>query len=249
MNNTPYEKIVARIAKLLALADRGGTPEEAATAAGQAQALMTKYKIEAAVVAAHGDAPDVPDEPTIDSPEPLLSAKRIATWRVLLAQAVAAANNVYIFRSGSDIVLVGCESDIQTVRYLNDLLHAEVERLVKSHCRGTTRTWKNNFRFGVVDAIRGKLQAARKAEYAQARTAAANPNALVVVNKALDKLDKRARDAALHARTKFNLRSGGSRSYRGNADARAQGLAAGATVNMGGRATAGLGAGRQALRG
>lgn len=49
------DKIADRIAKLLALAARAGTPEEAATAAAQAQALAERHGIDQARIDAAND--------------------------------------------------------------------------------------------------------------------------------------------------------------------------------------------------
>lgn len=175
-----------RIRKLLALAD-SPNENEAAAAAEKAQALMLRYGIELATVAASTGERLAVDEHVVDG--------RIDPWRRMLADAVARSTGGQIVwdpdgysRSQGKIFFYGPSRTvggmIELYRYL------EAQLVVISAAAAATRrerrvhgrTWRNSFLLGAVGRLAQRLDA-RRAETTQTEE---NSRALVVVTTAVD---------------------------------------------------------------
>lgn len=87
------DRIVDKIAKLLALAE-STSEHEAAAALGRATELMTKHQIEEATVRLRGEAP--PDE-AVSAAEPVGVYKQIDQWRQELAHGIATGLGLAMF--------------------------------------------------------------------------------------------------------------------------------------------------------
>ena len=235
---------VRKITALLRLAERGGTSEEAASAAAMAQALMDKYEIESAALALDG-APEEPEESPMDSGDTpggsLEQSGRLERWRVALARALVNVNGCFLYTSRRNgkktIEIVGRPSQAETVRYLYGWLTKEVERLRESHGKGLGPVWRREFSEGVVDTLRERLKGQRAKTLDEMRAAATTSTALVRINSAVAKVETYGREAMIYARSKHSFRSGGG-SYGGqrNDSARGAGRAAGHGVPLGGNA-------------
>lgn len=270
-NSTTYEQALRQVAKLLKLAEHANTsPEEAGNAAAKAQALMTRFKIEW-MVATSAVNIEEPEEDVVNFADRGASledegAAKIARWKGSLAVSVATANQCKAwyctklstsFSNGrptttkkATLELIGRPSDADAVRYLYQYLAREVERLTAIHGKGCGATWRNNFRMGVVETIAQKLGEEAKATRAALRTEAATGTtmALVLVDKALAKLDQRAIAVETYGKEKLKLRarSGGQTQYDHNA--RSQGREAGKSIKIN-SAKGGLTGGHKALKG
>jgi hypothetical protein len=164
----------------------------------------------------------------------------MARWKGSLAMVLAKANACQVYMSGSGsfksyrpaIAIVGRPSDADKVRYLYAYLVRETERLCEREGRGCGRTWRNNFRYGVVEAIGEALKASKqRAADELRREAGADLFALVKVDRALTRVEKRAVDVERWVKQNLKLRT--TRAYsRGNASARAAGRRAGKEINL-----------------
>lgn len=242
-----HSEALARVAKLLRLA-KSDNPNEAAVAAAMAQEIMDRFKLQAADVELDGKpkAPE-PDEPIRNFGAVPLDTVA-GTWRVRLAVAIAAANQCkpYLQRG---ICLIGRPSDVETCRYVYAWLAGEVERLAGVHARGNGRTWANNFRIGVVDAIAAKLREQHRATVEAVRSeafATGGEGAIVLVQQSIARVEQRAASVENWAAQNMKLRAGRSSSFRSDFGAREAGLRAGQTVRVG-AAKGGLTGGHKAL--
>jgi hypothetical protein len=232
-----------RVRKLLALTNSPNV-HEATTAAALAQTLIARHRLETWLAAeqAAGDDPD----PIVDARDtPLEVSKRLRTWKVVLACALAGANGCVAYtldgHAGKAIVLVGRARDRAAVAELWGWLVTRIEWLSATQGVGQSRAWHDAFRVGVVAAIADRL-AKVAAEVRGEFTAAA----LVRVDPAVN-----AHRIALERFVAEHLQLGRGRGLRVDAAAWQQGRQAGDELDLGPRATA-AGAievrGRQARR-
>ncbi len=245
------ESIVAKVQKLLRLS-QSSNANEASLAAAKAQELIDRHQLDATLLALDQAEPmtGLDDEPIVDFAKagaPLDAQKRLDRWRGALASVVARQNGCRIYFSGGDIALVGRPSDAETVRYLYGYLSREVERLATEHGKGMGRSWRNNFRLGVVDAISDKLYQERRRFEHDVRTEARaeSSTALMRVDRALATIDQRGQDVAAWVKSNLKLYSHGSSATSYNHTAREAGRKAGKQLAVN-RARAGL-TGRRGL--
>lgn len=264
---------IRRAAKLLELATHPNTSvEEAATAAAQAQAIMTKYQIEALVAQADVDSLSPETEEEIfdfgkkgahieDSGD-----KRIAGWKWPLIDAISLVNGCEAYfgharHRASHLVgsatgytktidVIGRPSDVTAVRYLYGFLSREVDRLTERDGKGCGRVWCSNFRLGIVDTITRKLHEQRKATVAQlraeaeSRTAIDQSRALVRIDNAIARIEERRIELRDWMKKNTRLRAGsGGTGPEYNPDAWAQGRRAGESVEIRNRAKGALDSG------
>lgn len=195
------DALLERLRRLLALST-SANPHEAAVAAARAQALITRHRLEAWVAAPEGD----PIEDARDAP--IAVAKRIRSWKRVLASALAEGNGcvAYVLDRGADeaIVLVGRAEDRAVTAAMYEDLERRIAWLSATLGAGRDRRWHEDFRIGVVDAIAARLRTV-EAEVAAELDAAA----LAVVTPA-----SAAHQARLDAWVRDNLRLGKGRSIR-----------------------------------
>jgi hypothetical protein len=171
------EKIIDRVKKLLRLADSSNI-HEAAVAAGQAQKLMERHRIDQSMVSLSDDGEQLEngnDDWIHSDHKPLESCRRLARWKSQLANTLVVANDcrAYIRRGGgTELCLIGRTSDVTTVTYMYAYLKREIERLRTLHGAGKGAVWANSFRRGAVHTIRKRLQQARTEARKQARNEA-----------------------------------------------------------------------------
>lgn len=162
--------VVDRVRKLLALAERSGSPAEAALAASRARELIAEHRLAEADLSVTGGE-DLPEERVIEEQiEGDYARRKAQQWRVSLAGVLARSFGckIYYYQGTRRIQAIGRESDVQTLRYVQGYLTLEIQRLVeeawaqmKARCEGgelpqPTR-WRNSFRLGAVQAVREKL--------------------------------------------------------------------------------------------
>lgn len=235
--------LIARVQKLLRLSTSSNA-NEAASAAAKAQALIDEHNLSAAMLAIDNAVPmqGPDDEPIIDfhkagAPLDRPEGKNLDRWKSALALGVANANGCRVYLSSGSIALVGRASDAETVRYLYGYLTREVERLATEHGKGFGKSWRNNFRLGVVDAIRDKLTEQRAKFVEQARVAVVdNAQALMRVNTALARVESRGTSVDAWLKSNMKLRKTASSRTSYHPSARAAGQAAGRHIIMGGGA-------------
>lgn len=232
--------ILSKVQKLLRLATSSNA-NESALAAAKAQELIDKHQLAAALLALDSAEPTkgLDDEPIVDFEQagaPLYASKKLDRWRGGLASVIARQNGCRIYFSGSDIALVGRPSDAETVRYLYGYLSREVERLATEQGQGMGRTWRNNFRLGVVDTISNKLHEQRRTFESEARSLARaeSGTALMRVDRALANIDRRGESVKDWMKSNLKLRAGSGSGSAYNHNARQAGRKAGQSVSVGG---------------
>ncbi len=232
--------VLQKVQKLLRLSTSSNA-NEAALAAAKAQELIDKHQLAQALLDLDSAEPvrGLDDEPIVDfckAGAPLDAPTRLDRWRGVLAGTIARANACKIYYHGSEIALVGRPSDAETVRYLYGYLSREVERLTTEEGQGMGRSWRNNFRLGVVDTIADKIREQRHdfEKHARAAAKAENSTALVRVNQALAKIEERrvAVDDWVKSNLKLYSRSESASQY--NPNARARGRQAGKSIIVNG---------------
>lgn len=238
-----HEEAVAKVAKLLRLA-QSDNPNEAALAAARAQELMDRFKIEG--ITADFDpnaAKPEPEEPIVNFSEPL-EAKQSSTWLTRIALALAAANQCRVYKMAGKTCIVGRPSDVQTVRYLYNFLKAEVNRLANRDGRGYSNVWKNNFRLGASDTIVQKIRASReelKRTMKSEADVSRNPNAIMRLETGLARIEARSKSVDQWINTNMRMKS--YRASHGQQDygARAAGQKAGHEINLNSHGSLGSG--------
>jgi uncharacterized protein DUF2786 len=224
--------VLNKVRKLLRLAN-SPNPNEAALAAAKAQQLIDEHKLSAALLVEETgvDGPDEPIENFARKDAPLDTGQKLDRWRIALAGAVSRANACRIYSMGGNIEIVGRPSDVETVRYLFGYLKSETNQLVERDGKGCGRTWRNNYRLGVVDTIQRKLWAERE-KFKREATAAvsANTAALVRVNAALARIETKSKEVDTWVKANLKLYSNGRSSARYDGSAREQGRKAGHSI-------------------
>ena len=237
--NMTYQEAIEKAAKLLRLAT-SSNPHEAALAASRAQEIIDRYKLTDVSADLSGSQPD---EPIRDfGVDPLDGGKKLDRWRWHLFLGIADGNQCkgYLSARGG-IAIVGRPSDANTVRYFYSWLTREVDRLAARDCVGYGRTFWNNYRLGVVETVREKLKSQfaetlakvkQEATEADALQLGAGSTALVRVNQAVARIERRTEEVNSWVKKNLNLRSSsGSRSSY-DPSARAAGRKAGHEIRM-----------------
>jgi len=225
-------QILSKVQRLLALS-KSSNEHEAAAALAQAQRLMARHKLTQAMIEVTSDEPEAPAEPVHRKHEPLHKSTKKVTWKGRLAASLARANGAYMYYRGGDIVLVGRDSDVATVRYLFTWCVRQVDRITREECEGESRSYRNSFRHGVVRTISDRLHREAAEARQEARAAAPTGSSLVVVDKALAKVDARAAESVDWAKRNLNI-SAGRRASISDGGAYSHGRDAGHRVSTGG---------------
>ncbi len=125
--------IVERIQKLMALADKAGTPEEAEAAFAKAQELMIKHAINEANLREAGH--EVKSEPIVTKYVTLKHRDEIRSSKLLLYMRVAEANQCNMLAGHDYVVIVGHESATEFVELL-------VANILIQYAGERTKAWK-----------------------------------------------------------------------------------------------------------
>lgn len=218
-------EILSKVRNLLSLSDKNQNLNEAAAAFKAAQKLLSKHRL--SITDVYVSEED--KEPVKESDEPLYAGARAITWRGDLAASVCKANGCHAFwritavngRRQKQLLIIGRESDINTVRYMYNLIASQIEAMCASALltNGGGKTFSNNFKLGAVDTISSRLKEATQEVEDQYK----GTTALVLVKQADNEVNQ--------AVAKLKLRKR-SVSYRHNREGYAQGQAAGRRVNL-----------------
>lgn len=243
------DKILDRVRKLLALAERAGSPEEAGTAYATAQKLIAQHALsdEQVRVARLRETGGPVDEPIISSLIYVSPVPQMPTWLGILGGCIADVNgcdvvisNMYQPEVRKRVRMLkgwGRASDLAMVKELLRIISGQIEALCDvSPFSG--RTARNNFRLGAVSVVCDRLRvAAREARKAIEATAAQQdagaPAAISEVTAlALRTLDNRHALATAAMRKACPNLTTRSSSARSDHAARSAGRAAGARVGI-----------------
>lgn len=155
------ERVIRRVRKLLALRDSPNV-HEAAAAAEQAQALISKHRLERLLAE--------PDHTPLDRMQQrvLNSSRRLRRWTTVLAAELAAVNDCVSFVRKNpdrtkDLVVVGEPEDLLAFETLWAWLVPVMTWLSASDGGGTGKKWHDDFRVGAATVIARRLRAATDA--------------------------------------------------------------------------------------
>lgn len=159
--------ILAKVRKLLQLAEHG-TEHEAALAAERAAELMREYGLSEAAVRVTDTAKKA--EPIVThAAEASRHDRKTVAWKGSLAYGIAAANGCCMYWVGGRIVFLGRTSAVQAADYTLSWLVPEVERITDEAWERegqsfsifggapNVRTWKHAFRIGCASRISTRL--------------------------------------------------------------------------------------------
>lgn len=152
-------QLLDRVRKLLALASSPNV-HEAASAAAMAQTLIERHRLQGWL-----DARNTPDcDPIEDGLDtPLEVARKVRTWKRVLAAALADANGCIAYtRAHGDeeaIIVAGRAVDRAATAELWAWLVKRIEWLSATHGAGRSRKWHDSFRVGAATAVGERLAA------------------------------------------------------------------------------------------
>lgn len=223
-------KVIDKVRKLLRLAERGGTPEEAASAAAKAQELILRHKLDSVTL-----DDDTPEEEQVvghhdNAP---LDASGSATWKTRLAHFLCLHNSCRAVKYGRALLIVGTPTNVETVRFLYRHVSDQIQNLTRMSASGRGKSYANNYRVGCVDGVNEKLRDMQRA----IRQEYAGSSALMVIDK-----EGKAVDAFMSG---LNLRRGARSSMRPDFGARQAGRSAGRGISL----NRSVGGGRRRLTG
>lgn len=229
-------KIADRIRKLLALAERAGTPEEAGTAYATAQKLIAQHAIsEEQIRQSRLGSSTRSNEPIVSRIIYTSPVPQMPTWIGVLGMCLSETNGCEMAQShgpNREVVLKawGRASDLEIVEELLRVIPGQVDALCnRSSFSG--RTAKNNFRIGAVTVICERMRAAVR-EARRAIQEDTSEHSVTTTALALASLDNRGALAKAQMRRDVpNLRMK-STSHRGDAASFEAGRAAGASIGL-----------------
>jgi hypothetical protein len=233
--------VIDKIKKLFALAAHPSTNvNEAAAAAGRAQALLFANKLSMAEIEVNGGKPaEAVGQLNLDA-----RGKAHIKWKASLMSAVGRGCYCKVIQSvglrndkGETIcrlMIIGKPSDAQTVQYLYTYLVSEIERLCASLCWGMGATYENSFRLGAVAAIYQR--------FTEQRTEQERANA--PVGSALAVIKNSDNEIKAFVAEKFGRLGKVARARVSNGDGYGAGVRAGRDVNLGGNKRLGAAPGR-----
>lgn len=240
--NNDMQGIMRKLANMKKLAERPGTPEEAAAALAAIQKLMTKWSITEAELIAAGEieaGATIHEEMTVGSN---------LQWRKVVMQALAHANNCAIVfaASGPGCHVFGKEHNVAVTTGMFEYLVQAINRLANDGWQDSSarqidpsakRTWKHSFRVGAGTTIAKRI----RLQAAEARHDAGKANALMVADKSeADLMMKEMFGRTRSSRTNMQHRS---------AEGARSGAAAGGKVSLHGQVHGGTTRSHKALVG
>jgi hypothetical protein len=219
--------ILDKIAKLKTLADKPGTPEEAAAAVAAIQRLMTRYSLTAMQV----EGASRNDERGFDKTRYNLGGNN--GWRSALMNRIAKYTfcTAVFDHAGAGCYIVGEEHNVVAVTGMYEYLVGEIMRLADlgwdtfpMQSYTSVRRWKNAFKVGAADAVADRLKEQYDAHLAERQAEDSQTSALVVVKN--DALAKAVRQFFPQSRN-INMKAGYS-----DIAGRAAGERAGRGINL-----------------
>jgi hypothetical protein len=202
---TMQERILDKVQKLLALTEaRGATPEEAASAAAKAQALLFEHHLTLAQVEANGHNGEKKEG--YDKTYFVLNATKFSlSWHRCLLSGICKANFAKaIYGQGAKASIIGRKSDVEVIAYLYQYVSREIDRLadVTRQQEGVIenkRRWKTSFCYGAAATVCQRLNETR------ATQAAATPASQALVVMSAEDLKRAVNGYFPHLR---NIRGG-----------------------------------------
>lgn len=158
-NTVDLKKILEKAGKLKALAERAGTPEEAANAAAKLQSMMLRYNLSEQAV--EENLSENLDKYTKEDFE-LNENRNHKGWTSSLYWSIAKANQCesLYYPKSVKMGIVGRKHNIDMVNYLYGYLSQEIKRQAKVASKGEYKPGSFNraFCLGAVSTVRKRLQ-------------------------------------------------------------------------------------------
>lgn len=135
--------IISKIQKVMTLAERGGTPEEAAAAAAKVQQLLFRHNLTMTDVTAVSDAQNIKAQYANTTVNLGVERRQVVGWRRDLLAALARLNFCYplLWRGEPNMQLIGKPENIAAVVQMYEYLATTIDRL---SAEGWEMTKKNN---------------------------------------------------------------------------------------------------------
>lgn len=190
------EQVLLKVQKLLKLAEKAGTPEEAATAMAKASELLAKHDL--GLDDLSGLSPNSPNEENFGKPsqEFVQSTSRVMRWKARMLTTIArehCCKSWIMPKQG--IVLLGHEKNRQTVKYLWNSICNQIDDFTKRNAYGCGGDYVNAYRCGMVETISVRLKGStQKAVQETYQENAGNSMALVRIDRAIDLMKKLANE-------------------------------------------------------
>lgn len=187
------DSILAKIKKLLNLTvDRGATPDEAASAAAKAQALLFEHNLSMSQVNTH-ELPNGKAEEIENIEMEIEGGSGAIRWKRSLLHAIARHNfcRAVSLTGTSDVSVIGKRSNVVVVEYMSEYLEKEISRLATNAAKdivGSKVSFVSSFSIGAVVTIAERL---KRQEEESGRANAASTALVVQTKDALDKALKR----------------------------------------------------------
>lgn len=156
---TDNTAIIEKVRKLLALAERAGTEAEASNAMARVQEILTKYNLDIDAVKGAGEASFTQEHQEFEWNQ---------SWirQVYMGVAHLYFCHMYYTPNGTDnqvITLVGKPVNLQTARYVADVIIATGKRMAKAYAQNAYAEFgmnavsaSNNFKKGYALRIRSR---------------------------------------------------------------------------------------------
>lgn len=151
------EKVIEKIRKIMALAEKNPSQNEAISAALKAQKLMAQY---------HISESDILEEITEEKVESMVVPVdgKTEKWRFSLAVVLAKNFRCKCYACGADVAFFGMEEDIKICSQVFNSLYKIGKKLSDKEKRdirekyGTAKGVKNNFCIGFVKGVQTELE-------------------------------------------------------------------------------------------
>ena len=236
------DEAIQKAIKLLRLS-KSDNPHEAALAAQRAQEILDRYEISQFMLDGTIADENIQDFSHTGEYLEQCKGKQLQTWKSYLSAVVATANGCKTFvrwewdikkdKNVATLHLVGRVSDAQKVRYLYAFLTNEVNRLTERDGRKKGKSWRNNFRLGVVDTVKKALREGQQKLATDLRTEnRGSVMALVRVDQAIAKLYERSNEVNKWMQDHLDMREKQAPKIFFDPRARAAGQQAGKEINL-----------------
>lgn len=194
-----FDRIIAKIRKLFAMANHAGSNEqEAETALRQAEALLRKHNLSMTDI--------TPEEAKSDVRESVMhkykwTPGRSPVWANWLSVEIskltdtyvmwvpAKSNDSWVKRQQCNLCYVGGQADVITAGEMFDYLFQTINRLCDEYFEGVEipptkgKTYKNSYRYGVVQRLSERMKEMIRDKEAEFQQAAGTGTSLVVVKQ------------------------------------------------------------------
>ena len=153
---TDRDSILAKVKRMLNLADGASNEHEAAQAAAMAHKFLEKHNL------CISDVSEISLDATEILEDTVFETGRLSNWRRSLLSATAACFNcrtlITSWHRHRAMKLVGTKADMAVAKATYLYLEETVERLAKANVSGEGRTYINSYKLGLVQAISQSLR-------------------------------------------------------------------------------------------